>query len=122
VEFYKIIDIQVSEKEIQENINPKNIELFAESMFYIEPNENDFIGMTLWGEFLINYNQIKGGVRFSLKDCPNAFSWTITTGYPPERNKIFLHCTINRLQKANDFIIEIEEFMTEWQKGLIDFF
>jgi len=53
-----------------------------------------------------------------LLDCPNALQWTITTGFPPEENKIVLHCTINRTQKSDEFIEEIEDFLIEWETGL----
>ncbi len=61
----------------------------------------------------------KAGVRFTLLDCPNALSWTITTGFSPEKNKIVVHCTINRTEKPTEFIEEINEFLNEWEAGLI---
>lgn len=118
MEFFKIIEKQTSEEKIQERITPENLEKFTESMFLLEQLKNDFSGATLWGEFLISYDKIKGGVRFALLDCPNALQWTITTGFPPEENKIVLHCTINRTQKSDEFIEEIEDFLIEWETGL----
>ena len=118
MEFFRIINKQVAEEIIQENINPQTLEKFTESMFYLEENNNNFKGGTLWGEFTISYNTINGGVRFTLLDCPNALSWTITTGFPPERNKIIIHSTINRTQKSTEFIEEIDEFLDEWEVGL----
>lgn len=118
MEFFRIIDIQVSEELIKEKINPSRVGDFTESMMYLEENKHDFKGMTLWGEFIISYDCINGGVRFTLIDCPNALSWTITTGFPPERDKIVLHATINRTQKHDVFIEEIHEFLDEWESGL----
>ncbi len=118
MEFFRIIDKQVTEEIIQHKITPENLELFTESMFLLEKVENNFSGATLWGEFLISYNQIKGGVRFALLDCPNALQWTITTGFPPERTKILIHATINRTQKPIEFIEEVNEFLDEWETGL----
>ncbi len=118
MEFFKIINKQVTEKIIQDKIFPESIEHFAETMLFLENSNTYFKGATLWGEFNISYHKIKGGVRFTLLDCPNALSWTITTGYPPERNKIVLHATINRTQKPNAFIEEVYEFLEEWEKGL----
>jgi len=118
MEFFRIIDRQVTEKIIQEKINPQSLEDFTETMLFIENDNNDFQGLTLWGEFLISYDKIKGGVRFTLKDCPNGLSWTITTGFPPERNKVILHSTINRTQKPKEFMEEIYEFMDEWEAGI----
>ena len=119
MEFFKIIDRPVSEKIIQDKINPNSVENFTESMLYLEDSDANFKGLTLWGDFLISYDIIKGGVRFTLLDCPNGFSWTITTGYPPDRTKIVLHATINRTQKPEEFIEEIHEFMDEWETGLM---
>jgi hypothetical protein len=51
-------------------------------------------------------------------DCPNALAWTITCGYPPTRDKIVIHLTINREQKPQEFIEEINEFLDGWMKGL----
>jgi len=118
MEFFRIIDKQVTEKIIQDNINPQSLEKFTESMFLLEDLNNNFLGGTLWGEFNISYDKINGGVRFTLLDCPNALSWTITTGFSPEKTKIVLHCTINRTRKPTEFIEEVDEFLDEWEAGL----
>ena len=118
MEYFRILDIQTSQEVIQEKINPKNVDNFTESMMFLEEFNNYFKGLTLWGEFIISYDKINGGVRFTLIDCPNALSWTITTGYPPERNKIVLHATINRTQKPEEFVEEIIEFLDEWEAGI----
>ncbi len=118
MEFFRIINKQATETIIQHKINPKSVGDFTETMLFIDKSNNNFIGLTLWGEFTISYHNIKGGVSFTLLDCPNALSWTITTGYPPERNKIILHATINRTQKPEEFIEEIEDFLTEWETGI----
>ncbi|MFK5889987.1 MAG: hypothetical protein QM486_04575 [Flavobacteriaceae bacterium] len=118
MEFFRIIDRQVTQEIIQNKITPHSLEPFTETMFLIEEQGDYFDGATLWGEFKITYHKINGGVRFTLLDCPNAFTWTITTGYPPERHKIVLHCTINRTQKQEEFITQIQEFLDEWEAGL----
>lgn len=118
MEFFRIINKQVTEAIIQEMITPETLTHFTESMFLLEKTENNFSGGTLWGEFLMSYDKINGGVRFTLLDCPNALQWTITTGFPPEREKIIVHATINRTQKGNEFLEEIEDFLNEWKVGL----
>ncbi|MBT8317930.1 MAG: hypothetical protein HKP59_09890 [Lutibacter sp.] len=118
MEFFRIIDKQTTEEFIQEKINPKDLEKFTESMFFLEKSNNNFKGATLWGEFEISFDKINGGIRFTLLNCPNALSWTITTGFPPERTKIIIHCTINRTQKPTEFIEEIDEFLDEWVAGI----
>lgn len=118
MEFFRIIDKQVSEGQLQNKIHPQSIADFTQTMMFLENIGNNFMGLTLWGEFNISYDKINGGVRFALLDCPNALTWTITNGFPPENNKIVLHCTINRIQKPIEFIEEIEEFLEEWEEGL----
>lgn len=118
MEFFRIVNAQVSEAQLQEIIHPQNLENLTETMLYLEALEHHFLGLTLWGEFKISFDKIKGGVRFTLLDCPNALSWTITTGFPPERNKIIIHLTINRTQKPEEFIEEITDFLNEWEHGL----
>jgi len=120
MEFFRIIDKKVSEEIIQDQITPSTLENFTESMFYLKKNGENFNGGTLWGEFTISYDKINGGIRFTLLDCPNALSWTITTGFPPEKEKIVVHCTINRTEKPSEFIEEIEAFLDEWETGLIE--
>ena len=122
MEFFEVIDKQVSEAIIQEKITPKTLEKFTESMFLLEKIGNDFSCGTLWGEFIVSYDKIKGGVRFALLDCPNALQWTITTGFPPEESKILIHLSINRNQKPAEFIEEIQEFLEEWIKSLTNQF
>lgn len=122
MEFFKIIDKHISEAIIQDKISPEHLEKFTESMFLIEEIENNYSLGTLWGEFLVSYDKIKGGVRFTLLDCPNALQWTITTGFPPEINKIVLHLTINRNQISSAFNEEIQEFIEEWSIGLTNQF
>lgn len=118
MEFFSIVNKQVSEAIIQEKITPETLEKFTESMFLLEKLGTNFNCGTLWGEFIISYDKINGGVRFTLLDCPNALQWTITTGFPPDRDKIVLHVTINRTEKPTAFLEEIEDFLNEWKTGL----
>jgi len=122
MEFFRIIDKQVTEELIKDSIQPKSIENFTETMLFLENHEENFIGSTLWGEFKISYDKINGGVRFTLLDCPNALSWTITTGLYEEGEKIILHCTINQSNKPDEFIEEIQEFLDEWEIGIKEYF
>jgi len=122
MEYFRIINKQATESQLQNSITPETVDTFAESMLFLEPVEAYFKGATLWGEFNISYDLINGGIRFTLLDCPNALSWTITTGYPPAKEKIILHCTINRIQKPGKFVNEILEFLDEWEEGLLKAF
>ncbi len=69
----------------------------------------------LWGEFNINREEIRDGVRFSLPNCPNALAWTVTSD---DRNNTVIHCTINTNQHDPDFIESIELFVTDWHDGI----
>lgn len=122
MEFFKIIDIETTQEWIHENITVENLEKITETNFVIEKKDNDAVIGTLWGEFDLSYDKINGGVRFALTSCPNALAWTITTGYPPERCKIIIHASINRTQKPQEFIEEIEEFLKDWEEGIIKFY
>ncbi|PLX23381.1 MAG: hypothetical protein C0597_01160 [Marinilabiliales bacterium] len=122
MEFFKVIDINTDEKWIQENITIENLEKITETNFVIERKGVDALIGTLWGEFGLSYDKINGGIRFALTTCPNALAWTITTGYPPERNKLIIHATINRNQKQQEFIDEINEFLNDWESGLLKFY
>jgi hypothetical protein len=119
MEFFRILDMTVSEADLQEKITPQTVDEFTETMMFLEGGMSQFKGVTLWGEFQISYNKIKGGVRFALLDCPNALCWTITTGYAPKSDAVVLHCTINRTEKAEGFITELHEFLDEWETGLL---
>ena len=121
MEFFKIVDISSTEEQIQQNLILANLELFCESIFALDKGE-DFCPIgDMWGDFTLRRDQIMGGVRFSMLDCPNALAWTITTGYPPAREKVVIHLTINRERKQEEFVKEIQQFMEDLQKGLQSF-
>ena len=122
MEFFRIVNIQTSENEIQKRINIETISEINPEIILLGGNNKKFQIGCIWGEFIIRRDDIKGGIRFSMLDCPNALAWTITSGYPPEREKIILHLTINRIQKPVEFIEEINEFLDSWVEGLDDRF
>ncbi|RCX28290.1 hypothetical protein [Thioalbus denitrificans] len=68
----------------------------------------------LWGEFTVERQLIRQGVRFALPGCPNALAWTITG----EEGGVRVHCTINRPRHEPDFIESIEAFVADWAAGL----
>lgn len=71
----------------------------------------------LWGEFEINREELKYGIRFSMPNCPNALTWTITI----DRDRggtLTIHCTINKNKHDQDFIDSIKEFTSDWKIGL----
>ena len=62
MEFFRIIDKQVTQEIIQDKIHPQSLEKFTETMLFIEKSDQDFTGLTLWGDFLISFDKINGGV------------------------------------------------------------
>lgn len=123
IEFFKIATVSTTEEHLQERLSLHNLEAYSELLFKLEEaTENSALIGGIWGEFTLERQVIKGGLRFSLRECPNALCWTVTTGYPPQRDAVVIHLTINRQQKAPDFVEEIEEFLEDHKKGLQSFF
>lgn len=113
-----MIEVKTTEEELQRSITIEKLDDFCPNLFLLEENVDDLRVGTIWGEFSFFRQEITGGVRMGLLDCPNALTWTITTGYPPARDQIVVHLTINRTRKAERFVEEIHEFLDEWAEGL----
>lgn len=121
MEFFRIIDIKSTENQLQQFLTFKNINDIIESLFVIDFEKNTANITGIWEEFTLKRDEIKGGVRFALIECPNALAWTITTGFPPVREHIVIHLTINRAEKEQQFIDELTAFLEDWQQGLSKF-
>lgn len=121
MEFFKIVNVISSEKEIQELLTLQNLEKFCDSVFPLNKGSEVCMIGGMWGEFTLRLDQIMGGVRYSMLDCPNALAWTITTGYPPARDKVVVHLTINRERKQEEFVEEIRQFLADLEFGLMSF-
>ena len=121
MEYFKIVDVGTTEEAIHQKIVLKDLELFCESIFPLDSGEDICHIGGMWGEFSLRRDKIMGGVRFSMLDCPNALAWTITTGYPPAREKVVIHLTINRERKQEEFVEEIQQFLEDLQVGLHSF-
>ncbi len=122
MEFFKIIDVSTSEEQIHKKLVLRELENFCESIFPLDDGKDICKIGGMWGEFTLRRDPIMGGVRFAMLDCPNALAWTITTGYPPAREKVVIHLTINRERKQDEFIDEIKEFLSDLDSGLKSFF
>ena len=121
MEYFKIVEAKSTEKELHQKLSLANLELFCESIFPMDHGEEICSIGGMWGDFTLRRDQIMGGVRFSMLDCPNALAWTITTGYPPARDKVVVHLTINRERKQEEFVKEIKQFLEDLQEGLQSF-
>ena len=71
---------------------------------------------SIWGQFNIRREEIRCGIRFTLSNCPHALAWTIT--YHEADHRIVIHCTIDKRKQDEDFVESIEQFVTDWQRGL----
>jgi len=119
MEFYGLADWQTTEREIQEKVRLDNMPDLCESIYYLLESQGELCKFdTFWGQFHLRREKINGGVRFTMPDCPNGLSLTITTGYPPDPRKVFVHCTINRLEHDPNFIETLEDFVKNWVAGL----
>ena len=118
MEFFRIINIPTTQEEITELLVLKNIEVISSQLILIaEPKESQGEIGSLWGEFSLLRNEIKGGVRFALKECPNALTWTITTGYPPATEGVVIYLTVNRKELEQELSEESEDFLDDLAKG-----
>jgi hypothetical protein len=119
VEFFAIADIAVDQDSLQ-TLTVETLPQYCTDISKVlsVEDENNADVYSVWGEFKVQRQLIKGGVRFSLPGCPNALAWTITTGFEPAPDKAVIHCTINRTSHDEDFIESIESFVNVWKDGL----
>ncbi len=119
MEFFRTVDILTTEQIIQEVFILEKLEEMTNELILLNliDDKSASIG-GIWGEFTLERSTINGGLRFALKECPNALVWTITTGYPPAINSLVIHLTLNRIEKLKDFIEEVEEFLDDHSKRI----
>lgn len=119
MEFFRVVKAKTNEKSINSTLDVEHIGLMSSQLFLLELM-NDYLAKigSYWGEFTLNKQAIKGGLRFSLLECPNALAWTVTTGYEPEPEYIMVHLTINRTTINQEFREEINEFLDDYAKCL----
>ena len=123
MEFFRVIEVKTEESEIQKRFNFHKLESMSNELFLLEIIDKNHAQIgSLWGEFTLQRTLIKGGLRFALLECPNALAWTITTGYEPAPEGMTIHLTINRTEKDQDFIEEIEEFLDDHSSLLQKFY
>ena len=123
MEYFRVIKLKTTEQNIQKQLTLSNLDELSTEIFILEePSEKEANIGGIWGEFTLNRSKIKGGIRFSLIECPNALCWTITTGYPPDPESIIIHLTINRQEINKEFIEEIAEFLDDICINLKHFF
>jgi hypothetical protein len=123
MEFYRFIQIKTQAETIQDELTLENLEKISNQIFIIgDQNKTNCSIGGIWGEFTLTRTPIRGGLRFALTECPNALTWTITTGLAPDPEVIVIHLTINRQQQNESFIEEIEEFLDDHSVCLQQYF
>lgn len=119
MEFFRVIEVKAEEGEIQNSFDFHNLESLSDELFLLKTiNTNHAQIGSLWGEFTLQRTVIKGGLRFALLECPNALTWTITMGYDKDAGSVMIHSTINRKEKNQEFIDEIDEFLDDLSEHL----
>ncbi|MBU2537544.1 MAG: hypothetical protein KKH22_03835 [Proteobacteria bacterium] len=120
MEFFEFSDILTTQDEIRNKVSIDTLPFFCEEIEAVDNAEE--LGRVIyfrhWGRFHLRQEEVMGGVRFSVPDCPNALTWTVTTGYPPYPEKIVLHATINRLAHDAEFIEATQALLATLKTGL----
>jgi hypothetical protein len=119
MEFFAIADVQTTPDALRA-LTVAKLATYCSDIDKVLAVHSDDKGSVycVWGEFSVERQTINGGIRFTLPSCPNALSWTITTGFPPSPHKVVIHCTINRTAHEEDFVESIESFIEAWKAGL----
>jgi hypothetical protein len=115
MEFFRQFAADIDETELQQLITLERLpQLCASIDTLLEDHGEHGRIYCVWGEFRVQREPIRNGVRLTLPGCPNALAWTITA----EQQSVTIHCTINRNDHDADFIASIEQFVDDWQCGL----
>lgn len=106
MEFFGYANVFTSDINIRERLTIDSLPDFCDQIEAVDKKEElgQVIYFLQWGRYHICRDEVMGGVRFWVPDCPNALAWTITTGYPPQPDKIVIHATINRTNHSEEFI------------------
>lgn len=119
MEFYAVTNTPTSPDTLQQVLSVERLALYCASIDAVLSHAGDQGRIyCIWGEFAVRRERLRGGVRFSLPECPNALAWTITTGLPPDPAQVVIYCTINRREHDPDFIETLEAFVEDWRCGL----
>lgn len=117
MEFFKTIPASdVTSQDLQQLLSIDQLPALCRSISSVISDEQTHgVIYCLWGEFKINREVLKQGIRFSLPTCPNAFVWSITV---EEDRSIVIHGTINKMTHDDDFLDSIAEFFNDWWDGV----
>lgn len=120
MEFFEFADVASTPDGIRTQLSLAALPRFCEEIESVD--EMKELGRVIyflqWGRYHIRRDEVMGGVRFWVPDCPNALAWTVTTGYPPYPDKIVLHATINRTTHDKEFIDATKALLSALKAGL----
>lgn len=119
MEFFATANISTTASALQEQVRIPNLTRFCASITQILRHSGDSGEIwCLWGQFPIQRQLLRDGVRFTLPSCPNALQWTITPDPEAPEHQTLIHLSINRRAIDADFAESIELFAEDWKKGL----
>lgn len=120
MEFFEFAGVGTTAEGIRETLTVDALPRLCEEIESVD--EVEPLGRVIyffhWGRYHIRRDEVMGGVRFWVPDCPNSLAWTVTTGYPPYPDRIVLHATINRTAHDQEFINATKALLTALKKGL----
>jgi hypothetical protein len=125
MEFFALARCALSEDQLRQAVTGLRLDACCASIdrvLWWEEDRGEIY--CLWGQFHVRRELIRGGLRFTLPDCPNALAWTLTMAAKPDQPDVSraagvqIHCTINRTEHEPDFVDSIETFVDDWRVGL----
>ncbi|MCF7991808.1 MAG: hypothetical protein K9M02_15330 [Thiohalocapsa sp.] len=120
MEFFSTVSRPLSAEQLQQTLTGPRLADFCASIdrvLHWQDEQGEIY--CLWGQFRVNRELIRDGVRFTLPYCPNALAWTVTADRDSDgTGTVLLHCCINRSEHEPDFIESIESFLDDWRAGL----
>lgn len=117
MEFFAIAAVAADAADLQRGVRIDNLPQLCASVDKLMASDGASGEIyCVWGQFRVNREVIRSGVRFTLPSCLNGVQWTITA----ESNSggVLVHCTINRREQEPEFIESLEQFAADWKAGL----
>jgi hypothetical protein len=119
MEFFATLPAHITAVELQDALDIPALPSLCRSIDTVLACEGDHGRIyCVWGEFDLARTTIQGGVRFTLMNCINAVTWSLTTGLPPDPDALVIHLTINRTEQDDDFVESLEQFAADWREGM----